>query len=333
MRSQIQELVQAFGLPPADTVESLEGAGGYSGAKFWKVVTGDSTWCLRRWPPEHPDDARLAWLHQVLFHAAIHGFTRLPVPRRTLAGKTWLQTPEGRYELVPWIPGQADFHARPSANRLRNAMHALAAFHQAVREFPRLGPHRGPVPAVLRRREMIQRLEQGGLAQLTQAVARWPDPEVHRRGELLLAGFRSARHALAESLELARTLVVDLQPCIRDLWHDHLFFMGEEVSGIVDFGAMQIDHVSVDLARLLGSLVADDQNQVRCALDAYCEKRPLSDPERRLVGLLDRTAVFLSGINWLEWICVERRVFEEPARVFRRLDELVLRIRRQTLSG
>jgi len=96
---------------------------------------------------------------------------------------------------------------------------------------------------------------------------------------------------------------------------------------------MQIDHVSVDLARLLGSLVADDQNQVRCALDAYCEKRPLSDPERQLVGLLDRTAIFLSGINWLEWICIERRVFEEPARVFSRLDELVLRIRRQTLSG
>lgn len=45
-----------------------------------------------------------------------------------------------------------------------------------------------------------------------------------------------------------------LQPCIRDIWHDHVLFDGDRVTGLIDFGAMQIDTPATDIARLVGSL-------------------------------------------------------------------------------
>lgn len=325
----VQRVLHAYRLAHVDVVEPLGGAGGFSGAQFWKVVAGAETWCLRLWPPEQPDEMRLAWLHQVLFFAAERGFTRLPLPRRTAEGKSWVTSPLGHFELVPWIAGQADFHARPTLSRLQHALQVLGEFHQAVRDFPLLEPRHGPVPAVTRRIEMIQRLAQGGQRRLADAVARTPDQEIRYRGEALLDAFLRTRSALAESLQMASTLLLELQPCIRDIWHDHLFFVGDEVSGMVDFGAMQVDHVAVDLARLLGSLVPDNCSHWEEALRAYGQVRALSQEEQQLVRLLDRSAVYLSGINWLEWLCLEQRKFEDPARVLRRLDELLLRINRQ----
>ena len=145
-----------------------------------------------------------------------------------------------------------------------------------------------------------------------------------------------------------------LQICIKDIWHDHILFDGQRVGGIVDFGAMNIDTVASDLARLLGSLVGDSTvvpttfnadsgidggtggdgestDSWQLGLAAYHCVRPLSDGERRAVQVWDRANVLLSGLQWLSWVFIDGREFENrPAIVSRCRDNLARLI---ALSG
>jgi Ser/Thr protein kinase RdoA (MazF antagonist) len=100
-------------------------------------------------------------------------------------------------------------------------------------------------------------------------------------------------------------MTVPLQPCLRDVWHDHVLFQEDEVTGLIDPSAARTDTVAADISRLAGSLIADDRLAWGKAIDAYQSVRPLSREEAALVGILDRSGVLLSGMTWLE-----RRYFE-----------------------
>ncbi len=120
-------------------------------------------------------------------------------------------------------------------------------------------------------------------------------------------------------------LKVPLQPCIRDIWHDHVLFTGDRVSGLVDFGSLQPDNVATDIARLLGSLIGDDLAAWELGLAAYESLRPLSDDERWLVPVFDRTTVLMGGLQWLEWIYLEHKAFADRAAIEARLDQAIER--------
>jgi homoserine kinase type II len=117
-----------------------------------------------------------------------------------------------------------------------------------------------------------------------------------------------------------------LQPCLCDLWHDHLLFEGDRLTGLVDYGAVKVDHVAVDLARMLGSLVADDAEGWRVGLGAYREVRGLAPEEVGLARALDRTGAVLGVVTWLRWLYADGRAFETRTAAERRLGELVSRI-------
>ena len=119
---------------------------------------------------------------------------------------------------------------------------------------------------------------------------------------------------------------VTAQPCIRDIWHDHVLYVGEEVSGFVDFGALRMDHVAADISRLVGSLVGDDPHRRAAALAAYAATSPLTDADHQLIEAYDRSSTLLSAINWLQWVAVEGRRFENRAGVLSRLDQLLARL-------
>ena len=59
---------------------------------------------------------------------------------------------------------------------------------------------------------------------------------------------------------------------------------------------------------------------------AYEQVEPLSRAEQTLVGVLDQSAVLLSGMNWLKWLLLERRQFEGRERVLQRLDAIIARL-------
>jgi homoserine kinase type II len=131
--------------------------------------------------------------------------------------------------------------------------------------------------------------------------------------------------AVPRMLEPWRSVPLPVQPCLCDVWHDHVLFTGDEVTGLIDFGAVKEDNVAADLARLLGSLVGDDRALYEMGLDEYATVRPLAEQERQLVPLIDRTGVVLGLANWLRRIFHTGHEFDDRSAVARRIAELVRR--------
>jgi Ser/Thr protein kinase RdoA (MazF antagonist) len=106
-----------------------------------------------------------------------------------------------------------------------------------------------------------------------------------------------------------------------------VLFTGDCVTGLVDYGSCKVDHIAVDLARLIGSLAGDDEALWRAGLDAYALHRPLTDAERALARDLDRSGVVVAAANWLRWLYRDRRAYPDRNAVAQRLAGLVDRLR------
>lgn len=296
----------------------LAGAGGFSGARLWRLETPRGPLILRRWPSEHPTPQRLAFIHAVIAHSVRQGYTELAEPIPTLAGSTWVEDEGHLWELAPWLPGVADYHAAPSRARLEAAMEALARFHLAASTFPRTEASEGTSPGIRERLARLERLSRGEFDDLLEPghAVSWPTLHALARQLLPLARRLAADHL--STIRSASQVSVPLQPCLRDVWHDHVLFEGPRVSGLIDYGAMRIESVAGDVARLLGSLAGDDAIVWEMGMDAYERCRPLTPVEQYLVAVFDRSTVVWAGVQWLVWVFAESREFENRAEVARR---------------
>ncbi len=199
------------------------------------------------------------------------------------------------------------------------------------RAFQHPAPPLGPSPGIRIRHERLQWWVSTGLNQLRAAISSFPIPHsplpIHSASRLCDL-FDAARPIVEPSLEQALELRAPMQPCIRDIWHENVLFTGDEVSGLVDFGALEFDNVATDVARLLASLASDDAEGWRTGLAAYESVRKLSATEAVLVAAFDRANVLLSGLNWCRWHYLEGRQFADRARMLARVDEHLLRLTR-----
>jgi Ser/Thr protein kinase RdoA (MazF antagonist) len=324
------KIERVLGLYPDDcqprSIEPLPAAGGFSGARLWRVDAPRGRLCLRRWPQGHPTQERLEFIQAVLWHVDQEGFHDVPVPLETRHHHGYLFYEGHFWELTPWLSGTADFRRHPSPARLDAALLALASFHRAASTFPL--PENGPIasPGIAERRDRIDQLCRGGIESLRAASAQAGWPELAARAGDLIGMFAAAAPAVRQTLDEAGELRVRLQPCIRDVWHAHVLFSGDRVSGIVDFGSLRPENVASDVARLLGSLVGDDAELWQRGLSIYQQTRPLAPDELRLVMAFDRSTVLLGGLQWLQWICLEGRVFSDRGAVLARLDEFLARM-------
>jgi len=353
-----QYIHDLLALYPADccpqAIKDLGGAGGFSGAAFWQLSTKRGLLCLRRWPshadPNWPE--RLDFIHAVLEHVARREFSLVPMPIRTLQGASHVRRDGHHWELTAWLPGRADYLPLRRPEKLLAALTALAEFHGAAADFRELDQEPAPSPGILARRRQIDDLRTRGLPAIAAAIDNAPRPahgiDGHDRTAIvglarrLLPLYARAEEPVLQKLIAAERSRVPLQPCIRDIWHDHVLFLENRVSGLIDFGAMRTDNVAGDVARLLGSFSFDsfdsfdasksetDAELWRDGLAAYESVRPLSADERQLVGVFDRSTTLLAGINWLEWLFVERRTFADLAAVRVRLAGIVARLERLT---
>lgn len=119
---------------------------------------------------------------------------------------------------------------------------------------------------------------------------------------------------------------VPLIPCVRDIHRAHLFFQGDRLTGLIDFGAMQLDNVSVDVSRMLGSLAENDLTTWVDGLNAYQTVRRLSDDELDMIRVLDRAYTVLTALRWMEYIYVKNRVMECSADVLVQVRKLAMRL-------
>jgi Ser/Thr protein kinase RdoA (MazF antagonist) len=315
MQDVAAHVLAAFPAPLGGRLEFLGNRGGFSGARLWRLHSPAGLLCLRAGAPGESRD-NLVSRHRMMRMAAEAGLDFVPLVMSTSGGETVIEAVGRCWELMQWLPGRADYRGCPSPTRLRAAAGALARLHRAWE--PLGGAIARPCPAVVRRLE---------------AVAAWPGhphlssirtiPLLHRLEQTVARWLPHVPVLLDEVQQACR-----MQPCLRDVWHDHLLFEGERLTGLVDYASVAEDSVTTDLARMLGSLVEDEETGWQVGLEAYREVRGLSANEERLARVLDRTGVIVGLSNWLRWLTDARRTFDDRHGVEQRTETLLTRVER-----
>ena len=248
-----------------------------------------ASWCCA-WPPNGPGRSHLERIHRWLFLTAETGLT--PVPFRDRSNQSLQEFAGIFWELTPWLPGAASSLRPPSPAHLDAAFSALAALHVKLACESSVGVSRG----LALRQSTVRHLIDGGFDTIETAVAPAAASAADRAAALRwLALARSAAPGVAEVLDRASRHILDLQPCLRDARPDHFLFEHDRLSGIVDFGAMEVDCVAGDLARLIGEWARGDSAARAGALQAYERIRPLKPQERSLIGVFESSADLLIG--------------------------------------
>jgi Ser/Thr protein kinase RdoA (MazF antagonist) len=300
---------------------------GLSGALVWRVSYNGIYLCLKRWPKEHPSPTDLSAVHDLLQHVTRSGCQIVPAPLVTPDGRSFLRINGFLWDLTPWLPGEPYNRNRPNLQRRLAAMRCLAQFHLSASSHTT--PTLLPAPGLLNRREILRELRTGRLEQLRQAVYEKPASELRSLAEAMLVQIERRLPPTLDELEEAAVTPLSLQWCIRDVKCDHILFMGEQVTGLIDFGAAAIDSVAGDVARLAGSMVGDDRLSWAPVVEAYSEIRPLSPDERCAIDCYDRGGTVASAANWIRWLFKENRVYSPPEAVHEQM--IWLRDRLQAL--
>ena len=316
---------------------------GFSGAGVLRIETDRGALAVRSWPTPGLPRVRIEGLHRLLEHVA--DTVPVAVPLAANGGSRLVEWNSRLWQLEPWMPGVADFRLDPSPERLAEAMATLGRFHRSAREFvPRgdvaewFGSHSAmPSPAVGERLRRLAAWERGWDTLVLRArgtVSRWEREQGQRdqRGWSEVIGeidrlFCRGRGWVRRQLSVFVSTLFRCQPCLRDVWHDHLLWTGSQVTGLIDPGSARIDNVAIDVARLLGSLVEDDAQGWERGLEAYERAEGLSLEETGLVTVLDQSGVLLAGAVWVERLADGTVARGSAVRVRRRLEEVVQRMR------
>ncbi len=327
------------------TCESLGNRGGLSGSRLWRLRTAPPApgeFCLKRWPATHPTRQQLTWIHTRLLLAAAGSTAAgpllaglqaedplafVPAPLLTDQGDSLVEWNGHLWELTRWLPGVADFRERPSRRRLQSAGHAIARLHAGLRHADDL--RLDIAPGLLRRWRGLQPdpWNAAEIARWRQATQRDEDAERGRTLGAIVEALPEWHAACLAELPAALRQPVPLQACVRDLWHAHLLFEGDDLTGIVDYGAMQVDSVCADLTRWLGSSVGVEAEGWIAGLDAYAARRPLSPAEFSILPAFEMASTLLSAVQWLRWTYDEPRSFEDPGLARLRQQEILQRLR------
>jgi Ser/Thr protein kinase RdoA (MazF antagonist) len=303
--------------------KSLGNAGGFSGARIWRVEAHAGDWCLKAWPPAGMDLPRLADIHSRMIAARAAGLEIVPLVMRRRDGSTCAAAADRAWDLVEWMPGVADFSSRPDPLRMTAALNGLSRLHAFWRAS---SAQEGVAPAIEHRLDRLddwqKSIRSGWELEIADSDT---DPLViwtRQAWQLLPPHLDSVR----PPLESLKNTVFRLHTCLGDIWHDHVLFEGNRLTGLIDYGALRTDSPATDLARLLGSLAPCDNALFALGLQSYQVRIPLSFDEVRLVHILDYSGTVIGIANWLLWIYRDRRPQEDRAAAAGRLAILVQRL-------
>ncbi|MCS6852499.1 MAG: phosphotransferase [Gemmataceae bacterium] len=321
--ARVRSLLAWFpSLPRQVELQPLGNHGGFSGARLWRLQSEERAWCLRAWPPSGIDLSSLARIHAWMRAARSSGCPFVPQLLTTASQETCVSFQGRAWEISEWLPGEADFHRDPTAARIRAAVTALARLHASWAAARQQAPS---CPAVARRwtacHDWLRLLQAGWKPRFTEPfdpASTWAE-RAWRVVPPLMA-------QLPDALRPWLRYPVAVQPCLCDIWHAHVLFIGDTVTGIVDYGSMKTDHVAVDLARMLGSLAGENRGLWTVGLETYRSLRRLSAEEEELVNVLDRSGTVIGAANWLRWLYHEQRFYPNRQQVAARLASLVERL-------
>jgi homoserine kinase type II len=184
-------------------------------------------------------------------------------------------------------------------------------------------------PGLALRLGAVDDLMQGGFEIIEASITKLPaSSPLAAAARQWLALARSVAPSLRETLLKASRSILHLQPTLRDARPEHFLFEQDRLSGIVDFGAMGVDSLAGDLARLMGDWLEGDPALRAVALSAYERIRPLKPSELSLIPVFESAADLLIGERWLRWHLLEGRRFEDPEAVSKGLSRSLKRLER-----
>lgn len=312
---------------PSGPIEALGGAGGTSGSRLWRYrAASGQRLLLRAWPLGGPwDRPRLERIHGWLARSRPVGLTAIPIA--SLRGSAILEDQAGRWlELAPWLDGLADLRRPPPVAKLQAGFLGLAQLHRVWAGLTIAQPSEG----LAQRLAELDEWRRFGFGELKDRLKLLPDVDEVRPARRWLTLAEPLAREIEPELRRAAASPIAAQPCLCDVHGAHLLFEGDRLTGIVDYGAMAIDNVARDLARLLAEWAGPNPEDRRQALDAYTTARPLSPLELRLIPLFERSGSLLSGGRWVRrrWLGTQPQAQPDPAaseglgRSVRRLEEL-----------
>jgi homoserine kinase type II len=215
-------------------------------------------------------------------HLAARGLT-CPQPVKNRAGETLGRLAGRPAAIVTFLDGM--WIRRPSATHCAGLGRALAELHLAGADFSMTRPNALSVAGWRALYESAKDRADGVQAGLAAAIAAELD---------LLAG--AWPHDLPQGVIHA------------DLFPDNVFFLGDRLSGLIDFYFACTDTLAYDVAICLNAWCFEPDHSYnvtkgRALLQAYAGKRALSDAERAALPLLARGAAtrFLLTrlVDWL----------------------------------
>ncbi len=300
----------------------LGNRGGFSGAALWRVHEPGDDLCLRVWPAGEMDRQRITYSHSLMKLARDNGLSFVPKVLTTRTASTTIVQANRLWDLCTWMPGMAAIPGQVNRGQVEAACAALALLHQA---WAAIAPGSGPCPGVHRRLEAFRDWD---ARTRTSSLGFSPHDPAQMWAERGWGLLQIHADKIPFKLRPWVDRTVSLQQCLCDVWNDHVLFEGDVVTGLVDYGGVKTDHVAVDLARLLGSLVEDRADLRAAGLEAYSRVRPLSLQEEELVSVLDETGTLVGLITWLKWLYFEDKQFDDRTAAARRLQSLVERVER-----
>ncbi len=310
MYSQVESILERYpnSLRPSSPPAALGNAGGKSGASLFRFESTAGPLVLRRWPSRGLSRVEIERIHDWL--ALATGLSFIPAPLRALDGST-LQVDDsgGVWELSPWLPGAPALEPSDRPAKIETAFQGLAAFHKRLASFTSRGKSQG----VKRRIGEIQACSDQELSQLRSLVVASPPCDSTALALQWIEIAASARSIVLDAIRPVEGFETRLQACLRDARGEHFLFVGDALSAIVDFGAMGIDSVAGDLARLLADWFEPQDSASRgLALDVYGTVRRLEPDERALIDAFEIGADFLIGLHWIRWAFVDQLTFQTP---------------------
>ena len=288
---------------------------GFSGASVWKVTTQDRSYALKRWPTGQPVYFDLPTIHRLMQQARQAGLSCIPEVQCTRQRDSMLLHHGLHWDVCTWQPGLP--LTQPSEEQLKQAMNLLTRLHALWRTSNERRFDFCPAVTLQHRRLLAWTLDE--FEQLRQKA---PSTGIYREAVLL---FDHYRLQTIQRLEPWLTVRVSLHPCLGDVWAEHVLFEGNQITGLIDFGGMRYDHPAQDLARLLGSYTQGDVLRRQLAVTQYA---PTTQELESLTILLDDCGTIVGLGNWLRWLLLEKRTFDNQARALARLQGLLNRLTR-----
>ena len=274
---------------PIRTVEwfRLESSGGLSGAAIWRGDRNRQPLVAAKCYPSEIDPADVARRHVWCAAAVRAGLSFVPGTLSASDARTVVVRAGRCWELATWMPGEADFEARPSRVKLLGACDAVIDLLEAWRGF---GVCMAALLAVSNRLNLFAEWERRPLSETPISEAL-----LHRASAVLAAHLPGAIASLAPWAERK----LPCQPCVRDLRREHFLFTGDALTGLIDYGAAAWDTPATDAARMLGELAGGDAELYGLGLARFAERLGPAVCPSELVRVLDHTGVVGSIIRWL----------------------------------